>query len=72
MVYEQYKLEADEGVRARIIVKDFAQGQKTDRKEYLPPHPRLSCCDFCWEQRRVCGLVDEVSTSMQLVGVRRS
>ena len=69
------KPEADEGVRARIVVKDFARGQKTARQEGLSsPHPRLSRCDFCWEQRRVCGLVDEVSTSMQLmwVSVRRS
>ena len=62
------KPEADEGVRARIVVKDFARGQKTARQEGLSsPHPRLSRCDFCWEQRRVCGLVDEVSTSMQLM-----
>jgi diketogulonate reductase-like aldo/keto reductase len=29
------KPEADEGVRARIIVKDFARGQKTVRQEGL-------------------------------------
>ena len=62
------KPEADEGVRARIVVKDFARGRKTARQEGISsPTPSIESLRLCWEQQQVCGLVDEASTSKQLM-----